>query len=36
MPSIVIPEYCEVMWLGLQGPEPYWRGRIASIVYGFN
>jgi hypothetical protein len=34
--GIVIPEHCEVMWLGLQGPEPYWRGRIASIVYGFN
>lgn len=31
--GMVIPEYCEVMWMGASGPEPYWRGRITSITY---
>ncbi len=36
MQDIEIPRYCEVMWMGAQGPEPYWRGRVTSIVYSFN
>jgi hypothetical protein len=28
-----IPLYCEVAWVGANGPEPYWRGHIATIEY---
>jgi hypothetical protein len=31
--GMVIPLFCEVAWMGAQGPEPYWRGRISSIRY---
>lgn len=34
--GIEIPQSCEVAWIRPQGPEPYWRGRISSIVYSFN
>lgn len=30
-----IPLYCEVAWIGADGAEPYWRGRIATIDYEF-
>ena len=30
-----IPEACAVAWIGANGEEPYWRGRIASIDYTF-
>lgn len=28
-----IPLHCEVAWIGPHGPEPYWRGRVATIDY---
>lgn len=31
-----IPTRCEVAWLGPDGAEPYWRGRISSIDYTFS
>lgn len=34
--GIMIPQYCEVAWIGDRGPEPYWRGRLTSIVYSFD
>ena len=33
--GIRVPQYCEVAWMGPQGPEPYWRGRISRIEYEF-
>ena len=30
-----VPAACEVAWVGANGEEPYWRGRIASIEYTF-
>jgi hypothetical protein len=33
--GIRVPQYCEVAWLGPNGPEPYWRGRISTIDYTF-
>jgi hypothetical protein len=33
--GIRVPQYCEVAWMGLNGPEPYWRGRISTIEYEF-
>ena len=33
--GMIIPIYCEVAWLGANGPEPYWRGRMSSIEYEF-
>jgi hypothetical protein len=33
--GVRIPLFCEVAWIGSNGPEPYWRGRISSIEYVF-
>ena len=33
--GIRVPQYCEVAWMGLNGPEPYWRGRISTIRFEF-
>lgn len=33
--GIRVPQYCEVAWMGSNGPEPYWRGRISTIEYEF-
>jgi hypothetical protein len=33
--AIVEPDRCEVAWMGSDGPEPYWRGRISTIEYEF-
>jgi len=33
--GIRVPQYCEVAWMGSDGPEPYWRGRISTIEYEF-
>lgn len=30
-----IPTVCEVAWIGPNGPEAYWRGRITAIDYTF-
>ena len=30
-----MPLFCEVAWVGHNGPEPYWRGRITNIEYVF-
>jgi hypothetical protein len=34
--GMVIPLRCEVAWIKDGRPEPYWRGRIAAITYGYN
>ena len=33
--GMCIPLFCEVAWMGANGPERYWRGRIATIEYEF-
>ena len=34
--GMTIPLWCEVSWVVNGRPEPYWRGRIASITYRYN
>jgi hypothetical protein len=34
--GLLIPLHCEVAWVVNGTPEPYWRGRIASITYRYN
>lgn len=31
-----IPVRCEVAWVGANGPEPYWRGRVIEARYNSN
>ena len=33
--GMLIPHAAEVAWLLPEGPQPYWRGRIESIAFGF-
>ena len=33
--GLLIPIACEVSWLMPEGPQPYWRGHLTSIDYGF-
>jgi hypothetical protein len=33
--GMLIPIACEVSWLMPEGPQPYWRGHLTSIEYGF-
>ena len=33
--GMLIPIACEVSWVMPEGPQPYWRGRLTSIDYGF-
>ena len=34
--GMIIPLRCEVAWVTNGTAEPYWRGRITSITYGYN
>ena len=33
--SARVRDACDVAWVGANGAEPFWRGRITSIDYNF-